>query len=286
MDDPLFHEHIKKYQIFGLIETHHTSDDIDKLHILGYKCFQVCRKKLKFGRKHGGLAVYVHNSILSGINKVPTSGSETIQLKLKKEDFSLAKDLVLTFAYCSPANSSYTQRTQLDIFEDLEQKFGVFGNDVDHVSLGDFNARTGVKNDFIEHEDNTDIPIVDDYQTDSVATYPRGNMDKVTNTYGDMLLALCKSVPLRICNGRKLGDILGAFTCYKWNGMSTVDYCMVSPNIYYKIRSFQVNEFLPTLSDHCSISFKLETNFLCNSFQSKQYEFVAKPNKLKWDKNI
>ena len=84
IQDPDFIHHVKDFMIFGLIETHHTSDDIDKLQISGYKCYQTCRKKLKFGRKHGGLAVYVHDSILPGISKLPLPGSETIILKLKK----------------------------------------------------------------------------------------------------------------------------------------------------------------------------------------------------------
>ena len=77
LNDPDFIEHIRQCLIFGLIETHHTSEDIDKLHLLGYKCFQLSRKKLRNGRKHGGIAVYVHKSILPGVYKLPLPGSET-----------------------------------------------------------------------------------------------------------------------------------------------------------------------------------------------------------------
>ena len=80
--------------------------------------------------------------------------------------------------------------------------------------LGDFNARTGTGRDYIRNEDNTHMPDVYDYQVDNTACYTRGNMDLVTNNFGERLLSLCKSVPLRICNGRKLGDILGNYTCY------------------------------------------------------------------------
>jgi hypothetical protein len=85
LHDPQFIEHTHKHHIFGLVETHHTADDVDNLQVLGYKCFQVCRKKKKFGRKHGGLAVYVHNSIVRGVSKIPTNGSESILLKLKRD---------------------------------------------------------------------------------------------------------------------------------------------------------------------------------------------------------
>ena len=81
LHDPQFIENTHKHNIFGFVETQHTADDADSLQILGYKCFQVCRKKKKFGRKHGGLAVYVHNSITRGISKIPTNGSESILIK-------------------------------------------------------------------------------------------------------------------------------------------------------------------------------------------------------------
>ena len=286
LQDPDFHEHVLKNKIFGLVETHHTDEDIDKLHILNYKCFQTCRKKKNFGRKHGGIAVYIHNTILGGVSKVPTQGSENIILKLKKDFFKLDKDTILTFSYCVPSNSSYAQRTQFDAFADLEQKLGGFIGDHHLICLGDFNARTGTKLDYITNEDNSNLTLPSTYETDRVATYPRGNMDRTTNVYGDKLISLCKSVPLRVCNGRKLGDILGSYTCHKWNGQSTVDYCLASPGIYDKISVFKVNDFIPNLSDHCSISFKLKTNAYSCAKIFENYEFVQKPTKVKWDKKI
>ena len=130
LDNPLFDEIVQKHDIFGLIETHHTDDDIDRLQVMGYKCFQACRKKLKFGRKHGGLAVYVRNMLLPDVSLVATTGSETVQIKLDRFSFSLDRDLVISFSYCSPANSSYTQRTQVDSFDSLEEKLSLLVQDV------------------------------------------------------------------------------------------------------------------------------------------------------------
>ena len=143
----------------------------------------------------------------------------------------------------------------------------------------DFNARAGLKPDYIPGEDNTDIPVMRDLcNTDTVATWPRGNMDTNTNTYGDKLLGLCKSVPLRICNCRKLGDILGSFTCYKTNGQSTVDYCIVSPKIYHLISTFEVNQFLPNILDHCSLSVTIQTKYFPKQ-SLPEYKFIQKPPK-------
>ena len=287
LQDPDFVEHTSKHLIFGLIETHHTSDDIDKLQILGYKCFQACRKKQKFGRKHGGLAVYIHDSVSAGVTKVPpTQGSETIIIKLNKDFFGLCNDIFIPFSYCVPAYSSYAVRTQYDPYTDLEQKLSSFDPGSNLICFGDYNARTGTMLDYLDNEDNTNLILPADYVADTVATYPRGNMDTVTNKYGESLLELCKNVPLRICNGRKIGDILGSFTCHKWNGQSTVDYCLASPSIYNNVTTFKVGIFLPTLSDHCSISITLKTNAIFNHFNQDNYEYIAKPLKINWDKNI
>ena len=146
----------------------------------------------------------------------------------------------------APAGSSFLSRTQFDPFSDLELKLNSVANEGDLICFGDFNARSGTSLDYLNNEDNTDIPIPEDYYaTDTMATYPRGNRDTVTNQYGEQLISLCRSVPLRICNGRKLGDILGDYTCFKWNGRSVVDYCLASPGIYSKIGSFRVHDLLP-----------------------------------------
>ena len=286
LQHPDFINHTLANPIFGLVETNHVAEDIDHLQILGFKCFQTCRKKLKYGRKHGGLAVYISDYLLPGIDRVPTQGSETIVIKLKKDFFRLPTDIFILFSYCVPANSSYTIRTQFEPFTDIEQKIGNLGTNSNLICFGDYNARTGDMLDYIESEDNTDLSLPDDYVVDTVATYPRGNLDNVTNKYGESLISLCKNVPLRICNGRKLGDVLGSFTCHNWNGQSAVDYCLASPDIYHKIKTFKVNNFLPTLSDHCSIEIKLRVNMPKHNLNEINYQYIEKPTKVSWDKDI
>ena len=204
---PLFQSAVGNAKIFGLVETHHVAADIDQLQLTGYKCHNVCRKKRRQGRNSGGIAVYVHETILKGVQKIPSTGSENLLIKLKQNFFGLKKDLIVCFSYCVPENSSYQVREQLDIYGDLELKLSSVGQHVDKICFGDFNARTGQNLDLLDSEDNTDIPIpLDIYEIDCMRHLPRQNLDKITNKYGEYLLSLCKSVPLRICNGRKLGD--------------------------------------------------------------------------------
>ena len=177
-------------------------------------------------------------------------------------------------------------REQLDIFGDLELKLANIGPDIDKLCLGDFNSRTGLKLDYIPSEDNTDIPVPQEiYQSDAIGSLPRRNMDKATNKYGENLLSLCKAVPLRICNGRKLGDILGCNTSFTYNGQSCVDYCLVSPTLYDNVRTFCVGDLIPTLSDHCPITVTINVSVKRLASKSN-YEFIQKPIKLNWSKDI
>ena len=136
------------------------------------------------------------------------------------------------------------------------------------------------------NEDNTDIPVPRDiYQADTVGTTVRGSLDTVTNKYGDNLLSLCKAVPLRICNGRKLGDTLGSFTCFTNNGQSCVDYCLSSPSLYKSVKTLSVGHPVLTLSDHCPLTAVVCVN-VKTRVDSSVYEFITKPSKLAWNKDI
>ena len=269
---------INNARIFALIETHHTATEIDQIQLAGYKCYNVCRKKKQVGRNSGGIAVYVHNTLIEGVNKIPSSGSENVLIKLKHSFFGLTRDIVICFSYCVPENSSFQKREQFDIYGDLELKLSNLGQNVDKLCFGDYNARTGLKLDYLQSEDNTDIPVpIDIYETDTVGVLPRQNSDNKTNKYGDNLLSLCKSVPLRICNGRKLGDLLGSYTCYTPNGQSCVDYCLASPRIYDSVKTLTVGEPVLTLSDHCPVRVVLKVKVSYKIDSSENYQFVENP---------
>ena len=174
----------------------------------------------------------------------------------------------------------------MDVFGDIELKWSSVGKHRDKLCFGDFNARTGVKLDYLQSEDNTDIPVpLDIYETDTVRVLPRQNFDSKTNKYGDNLLSLCKSVPLRICNGRKLGDLLGSYTCYTPNGQSCVDYCLASPRIYDSVKTMSVGEPVLTLSDHCPVKVILKVKVLQKTVGKDCYDFVENPGKIHWSRD-
>ena len=85
----------------GLIETHHVATEIDQLQLQGFKCYNVCRKKKRQGRNSGGIAVYVHETISKGVQKIPSHGSENLLLKpgrlqIISDSFFQKSDLNLT----------------------------------------------------------------------------------------------------------------------------------------------------------------------------------------------
>ena len=182
--------------------------------------------------------------------------------QVKKEFFNLQNDIYLCFAYCVPASSKVLQRDFMpdDVYDSLDGQLAEYSAPGELILMTDANARTLTGLDYIENEDNTHIPIPspDIYEVDPIATYPRNNLDMGTNSYGERFLETCRKVPLRMCNGRKVGDLIGNFTCYHRNtGQSTVDYCAVSPELFQKVLFFLVSLVLPVCSDNTPISITL-----------------------------
>ena len=198
-------------------------------------------------------------------------------------------DIFIVYAYCSPANSSVWSSEYMpsDIYEDLTNKLATCNANGSTILLGDLNARTKLLPDYIENENNDHVPVPPPtlYDTDTVATETRFNMDSGTNSYGAKFIDLCKSVPLRILNGRKLGDLLGNFTCYKTVGSSCVDFGAVSPEIFDKIPYFSVAPPCLSLSDHTPIELGLKVNVRRVPVENS-HNMSAIPDKLVWDRNL
>ena len=101
-------------------------------------------------------------------------------------------------------------------------------------------------------------------------------MDTKANTYGKLLLELCKNTGLIIANGIIYQDKhRGSFTYYNRNGKSVIDYMLFDPNCYNMITDFAVAPKLVE-SAHCPIEFGLEIEPLCNTHKSvKDDDHVA-----------
>ena len=121
----------------------------------------------------------------------------------------------------------------------------------------DLNCRVGTAADFIENDYDRYVPLPDDYEIDEGCQNTRSNQDKTINTNGRQLLDVCKMTNLRILNGRVGDDAgIGATTCHKYNGCSTVDLVLCSPPLIPTINHFSVLPQHP-FSDHSAIRFSI-----------------------------
>ncbi len=110
------------------------------------------------------------------------------------------------------------------------------------ILVGDLNSRTGLmQEDTLQtHEiTNESIRIENEHQIP-----PRQNEDHAVNQYGKALLGIMNNAHLIIVNGRVLGDTKGAKTCYKYNGSSTVDYVIVSTDLWNNVLTFRILDWI------------------------------------------
>ena len=127
---------------------------------------------------------------------------------------------------------------------------------------GDFNAKTGTHNDFVNDNQDLHSPVmdIDTYITDKPCK--RNNRDKHSvDKQGEALLSLCKNNRMRILNGRTKGDRYGKFTRYPLamrESPSTLDYIIVDTDILPKIMSFIVLSNLG-VSDHECLSVSIQS---------------------------
>jgi len=147
---------------------------------------------------------------------------------------NLSSDILICAAYIPPDKSSYWRSHDIDPFASLEKDICLFQKCGKVVLIGDFNARTGNKIDFIA-DDNANDELEDIVRSSSNETLDnlnrkhRQNEDIHINCYGNRLIEICKTLNMRILNGRTLGDIQGAYTrCImfptKWEEFSRLYY--------------------------------------------------------------
>jgi hypothetical protein len=185
-----------------------------------------------------------------------------IWLKLDQSLVPSLGDVYLACVYIPPNGSTFYQKFDCDLSNDLEYR------NVDYMSrgkvilIGDTNARTSDSNDFILHDVLHDEVLRDlgellFYGSD-LQLKVRSNPDKVTNDRGSKFLSLCKSSGLRILNGRHPLDRDKDYIFLGHKGTSVIDYVITSPNVFPSIVQFIVPNFT-VYSDHAPLHVRIET---------------------------
>ena len=253
LSDRDFLKEIINDDILSIVETHVHNGNEEELNIPGFHCI---KHKSRFKHKNsnkgsGGLAVFIKPSLLKYVLPINNTNENSIWIKIKKEIFGWTNDIFIGTVYLPPRkNSNDNSKKIFELFEEIL----TFQGKGEVVLQGDFNSRTNIDNDIITPDefDNSEIP-------NDHTNIPLRNSEDLTPSdhRGKELLELCKSLSLSILNGRKTGDVYGKCTSFQWNGNSVVDYVIASHSLYRDIKYFEVGNYLPWLSDHCALKYKL-----------------------------
>ena len=254
-----FRSKLKKYDIIGLTETHHSSQS--NISLAGYDFFDsTAVKRLNKGRKSGGLVIYYKKLYKGKITYIKSASRYIMWVCFKANYFTnLTHDMYIALVYARPN----TFRENDPLYTTLMGEIIKYANKGTVSLMGDFNARVGTLDDFFEESQSDHIPLPNTYTFDVVDK--RRNSDYKTNVCGIQLLELCKAAELRIVNGRTAGDNVGSYTCYRPAGKSVVDYFIVPSGMLNDIIYFKVDMITP-FSDHALIEIKLN------------YELVTTPD--------
>ena len=149
--------------------------------------------------------------------------------------------------YIPPETSEIHKISGAPYFEILNEEVIKFSTQGDILLLGDMNSRTGERKEHYTEIDE-DITVrdqlcVEDITSSDRVVYclpDRKNEDMKANSFGRNLISITEQAHLAIVNGRKLGDLRGKTTCVTYNGMSTVDYCIVSTTMFDDVIRFSI----------------------------------------------
>ena len=203
-----------------------------------------------------------------------------IWFSIKKEFFSLERDIFFCLCYQIPAYSSHQAYLERDMYDIIVEDKAIYEEkyECDFIVCGDLNGRAGIEADYVTDDNYAYLPLPKDYVADIPYVINRNNEDRTVNMSGRRILDICKMSNLRIANGRIGKDASkGSVTCVKSRGSSTVDYVLCTPvllNILNDFEVYPVNEY----SDHNPIVFDLKVH-CC---QSAMVTDIAR-QKMIWD---
>jgi len=150
------------------------------------------------------------------------------------------RPLFLCIVYAVPQGSPYAD---ISLFEHICQDVGEAMSLGGVLLTGDFNARTGTNNDFIDCSQQADVLLVPQAIEDTLPNdmLERQNRDTVTASWHREFLDLCRTTGLFILNGRTPGNILGEYTCLSNKSFSIVDYFLTTVDQLKGVKRLKVN---------------------------------------------
>ena len=240
----------------------------------------------------GGIALAVKRSISNYVTVIDTNCKLVLWFKLSKLLTHYESDILCGIIYVPPESTRYSSHYPFtEIQNELDEFKGNYGH---FILFGDFNARTGTQNEFVEADDF----LLDELHLDALeceynveySMFEKNNVstirtarDKCSNNYGYKMIEFCKENNFYILNGRLGYDkSVGGTTC---RGISCIDYFLSNVSIFNYCSNLCVEEFCPLLSDvHNPVSLKLALKEnSCITPPSKENEINTKADVKLWN---
>lgn len=263
MADKELLSYLSRFDVFGLLETWEClPEQFTNIFPTHHCLFCPAVRSSRFGRAMSGTIVYVKNELMKYVKRLYQECNFGIFLLFDKTVFGLDKNIVICFIYLPPDHSPFYVNTDLSgiaLLENRISKLEALNEDVDLIILGDLNARTAERNDFIQ--DKNIVPALEEYEpflNDDMTK--RTSCDKQVNKFGLELLEFCKTYMIRICNGRKGRDQgIGNFTFIGAGGNSVIDYILCSDSVLDSVYKFDIED--RTESSHFPVSMSMQCLF-------------------------
>ena len=285
-------KHISEFDICCLseIKTEFIPDD----QFENYKCFVFDKKLKNSSNRTPGIATIIKENVFDHIVPIKNTLSHWVfwmEIGIEKSH----PMFILGNVYIPCESSPFFHE---DIFDEILQDILSIQtkSDLPFILLGDFNSRTGIEKDFFESNPIIDASLgtEDDFSSRlrDLGLLNRFNFDKKVNKNGENLLELCRACDLKIVNGRFGKDQnMGAFTCHRVNGSSTIDYAIVSDMLTPYINDFSIDIHDRSMSDvHSPIALNIGTTFSkpqSHNFESGQLSSKKiKIYKKKWKEGV
>ena len=227
-------------------------------------------------RNSGGVSVFVGPNVqkLNIVTRIYDYFCDCVVLLVRLSMLSNMNDLIMYFAYVSPEGSSiYSQRIENNGITGIQSNLEIIVADYSDVSLllaGDMNARTKNLPDFIPDDRLNHIFGNIHYESGSFDSDRKSKDINRANNFGKSLIQLCCIYDVHILNGRFPGDVDGEFTCFANEGLSVVDYILISSHLFKNVKDFWVIN--DDRSDHfpikCSLQIDNSHNTIGNNDQS------------------
>ncbi|XP_071123270.1 uncharacterized protein [Mytilus edulis] len=238
---------VQEFDFISLVET--KTDDLDKINIPGFT-FHLKNRKNIARVKSGGIAFGYKSHLENFVKPVENFSSLVYWWKISSDLLKTDQDVMIGNIYIPPENSVYKVP---DAFNELEQEFLKFSVEYKYILLnGDFNSRTSRDVEYIEtvhsqHDivDTDNVDILNNLELYDMSKV-RCSMDTSKNSYGNMLLEMCKNNNIIILNGRVNGDKEGKFTCRQ---ASVVDYFICTYDFLCFVVNMYVQDFSKLFSD-------------------------------------